>query len=415
MSIYFFSISETESKIRALTGVKSIVFPATESTDIFLKSNLTVTNIDEYNSNIDNILKNTIDDKPLDFGEEYDHFQCLTESVAGGFFHIRHLMCRVAFSATNKKKIDFPIVKNCKCYEQVIKYYIDYSYFHYFAYPIVENYFEIKNQEKFNFSEKEEKIYPERQLKYKKYLKSISDLTHELIGKMIDEDYIHYLKNKVLESVILKGKVNFKYKFYKALIIFSYDVVPILLIGKLWKTLVSVLFKNIKIVIPYLIGRIFPNTITKNTGKLPGIISGDTQIDPVGFSSNKTNLTSSEVSLTEKEKEKNDLLWHILSRVAVIYQHKQFGWTQNRLLKYFQMLREFFCAWQPRNVGSEFIVSGIDFDILEIIFNNKSEKLNYKELSDIALLIFETHKDKELDEADKLSFYSFMNCSYHHI
>lgn len=436
MSIYFFST--TDKKIRALTGVKCIVFPvedrekvslneesdSSEKQEIkkYIDERLKTSNAKEFSQKISEVLQDDENNKLIDFKEEYDHFNCITESVAGGFFHIRHLMCRIAFSSSNKNKISkHPICLN-KAYEQVIKYYIDYSHFHYFAYPIIETYFALRVE---NNSKKEEMIYPERVEKYMNYLKGVNELSYKTVGKLIDEDYIFAIKYDKNDSYVLSqsSKINFKPKLIKAMILLYYDVYPLLKIKKIWYILVRTLFKNIKIVIPYLIGRLFPNWVKNKTGNLPSLISGDTQIDPVGFSSEKPFLYSSEVKLKIEEKEKNDLLWHILSRVSVIYQHKQFGWSKQKALTYFQMLREFFVDWQPRNEGSELATSELDFNIIESVYkldNIKKKRLKH-ELGNLAINLFNEFSsiqlldEKRLSNEERLPFYSFMNCSYYHI
>lgn len=418
MSIYFFSIGE--NRVQALTGVKCIVFPNSDLYREFIDKVLSTNNEGVFSERINKILEQQYKNIPNEFEEEYNHFQCITESIASGTFHLRNVICRVFFSSTNKKKLfQNEHLKYNKAYKQVIKYYIDYCHFHYCSYPYIENYHTIITETKIT---NEDILYADRVRESKDYLLKLQKVNPLVIGNIIDEEYLAYKKdNIVTTSFFKKGNGEFNSKVKKMFILFYYDIVPLLLNVRTCVILVKKVLKTTKI-FPYLYGRFFSKKIKHNTGNLPSFISGDTQIDPVGFASNQQLLDSSEIYLSKDERFKNDLLWHILSRVALIFQFKQFGWAEEKTKKYLQMLREFFIEWQPKNIGSESIMSGIDNSIIIDIYKNESGIFDNKMQSEFypALVTYSLRKYTEamedsINEEVKIAVASHLNCTYHHI
>ncbi|MBK8511684.1 MAG: hypothetical protein IPL56_05430 [Saprospiraceae bacterium] len=379
-----------------------------------MENNLKVNSLEEYQLILKRLLANEVKDKPEYFNEEYNHFSCITQSKVSGFLHIRQVLNRINLSIANKDKIDNEKrLLPHKAFQHVVTYFIDYTKFHYIAYPFVENYFKLKDE---NNTNTEDLIYPERFQYIHDYLKENKSLNENDIGEIIDKYYIKDNAQKLKDKDVLHGIKN-PTEFKKLIHLFIYDLLPILLSYKLIFRIFKIMLKNLDLVFPYIFGRIFPKNIKLNTGKLPSMLYGKDQIDPVGFTTKQYRLKNTEVALTQSENAKHLYIWFILSRFAVVYQLTKFGWSEYKLLNYFKMLKEFFREWQPLVNGSEIIASAIDVDIIDIVNEKHLELSTSKNLTqNLTNLAVDFYNNKTYkNHLNNNSFLQYLGCYYHHI
>lgn len=433
MSIYFFSAKQHE--IKALTGIKAIVLPKED-----LDEGLQLFFGPRYDKREDIDLREELinvflrDHVPEHFKEEYDHFQCLIHSNIANVFHINHLLLRLCYSSFTIRKSQLLIqgkLRPSRVHREVLRYFRNYTLFHFVAYPYVETHFLLTADSKQNFEENGI-IYGKRIQKCMDKLENSQLLIkkdYTFIGNIIDRNY-WLLKQSGLENLLKQEFESFQYLKDRGsirilLYLIGFEIFPLLIIPSLWPALIKVLLKNINRVYPYLLGRLFPESIIKgNMGALPGILSSDFTIDPAGFNTGQRELPSQEpVYSSEIAKKYADLLWHILSRIAVVYTMKSLGVDQSKIYSYFRMLRCFNERWAPFSINARMMMSSLDNSIIAEILHSPVEIRSIvsngylKTLSRVGVSFFNRTIDSfhnHLSDHES-GLGDALNCSYMHI
>jgi hypothetical protein len=189
-----------------------------------------------------------------------------------------------------------------------------------------------------------------------------------------------------------------------------------------WPRLFKIFVSNFGAIVPYLLTRFRLSSNARiATGALPAFLSGDLTIDPVGFTTGRSFLPSQEASFVHHgDKARCDLLWHILSRLAVGRVLMSVGIESDRMLLYFSALRRFHEEWAPKAAVAMNIVSELDFEIflaLEGAF--LSTPLNHNEgmekLLSLGLTLFQRfcaeEKEALLEDAES-GLPKALNCTY---
>ena len=431
MSIYFYAGDKKE--IKALCGVKMLIIPY----EIAEKIKKKMDNIGQKELSMEALeekfkqsLEAELQSKEME--EEYNHFKCLIHSKAANFFHMRNIMLRYCYSSYTRNRITDPTIHSHSVFREVLRYFIDYAYFHYTAFPFIEGHHLL-------FSPDEEKkkteaiLYPDRIRKAMEFLVKKNkefnnkESSYQFIGAIVDRNFCLLLnRNRKTfadhEYFPLGEKCSRPCNLYFWLwFMFRRLIRRPALWGYLWKVAVS----RIKIVYPYILGRLFPRREAKqNIGILPAILCKDINIDPVAFAYEKQSMKSPERHYPSKlHGGLGNLLWHILSRCAVIAGFIDLDVPEGDIYLYFKILRKFNEKWKANAGNGQFELAHLDTEIIYRVTKQYDEipGLSARErircLETLAMDIFKEYRDEEFFDfnGEFSSHNAAVNCSYMHI
>jgi hypothetical protein len=432
MSIYFYSTNEAK-EIKALCGVKALILPVEiakkikNKLDNIAREKLSIEVLEkEYKES----LKQILDDETLK--EEYNHFKCLVQSKAANFFHIRNILLRHTYSSYTLPRIIDPALHPHSIFRDVIKYFIDYAYFHYAAYPFIEAHHIILTKNK---QERGDFLYQERIKKavnfLEKYLENPGEKesSYSRVGNLVDRNFYLLLKkdrktftaHEYTHAIEINRLKRFNHYIWLCLIMFG----RLLKRPILWGELLRLLRKKIKIVFPYILGRLFPKLVVKhNTGVLPAILSDNKiSIDPVAFIYDSQSIHSEEKKAPSPlHGGLANLLWHILSRCAVIASFIDLDLDEVEIYTYFKKLRRFNEHWRHQIKDVQFDMDLLDNHIIYQVTNQFEKHPDYPpwkriaHLEKIAFNIFKKYREEaSFDFRESSPYNSAVNCSYMHI
>jgi hypothetical protein len=431
MSIYFYAGDKKE--IKALCGVKMLIIPheiaekIKNEMDNIAQEKLSTEVLEEK---FKQSLEAELQSKELE--EEYNHFKCLIHSKTANFFHMRNIMLRYCYSSFTRNRITDPAILPHSIFREVLRYFIDYVYFHYAAFPFIEGHHLL-------LSEEEEKktteaiLYPDRIRKAMEFLAKIGggfndkEFSYRRIGAIVDRNFC---------LLMSQGR-----KAFEGLEYFSLDEECLktcslffwlrLMSGRLirrpalWGYLWNVVISRIKIVYPYILGRLFPRRrVGQNIGILPAILCKEINIDPVAFAYEKQSMKSPEKPFPSKlHGGLGNLLWHILSRCAVIAGFIDLDVPEGDIYLYFKKLRKFNEKWKANAGNAQFELAHLDTEIIHRVTEHcdKVPGLSARErircLETLGMDIFKKYRDEEFFDfkGDFSSHNAAVNCSYMHI
>lgn len=432
MSIYFYSTNEAK-EIKALCGVKALILPVEiaekikKKLDNIAREKLSIEVLEkEYKES----LKQILDDETLK--EEYNHFKCLVHSKAANFFHIRNILLRHTYSSYTLHRIIDPALNSHSIFRDVLKYFIDYAYFHYAAYPFIEAHhiFLTKNKQ-----ERGDFLYQERIKKagnfLEEYLKNPGEKesSYSRVGNLVDRNFYLLLKKdrktfttyEYTHAIEINYLKRFNLYIWLCLIMFGRLLKRPILWGELWR----LLRKKIKIVFPYILGRLFPKLVVKhNTGVLPAILSDNKiTIDPVAFIYDSQSIHSEEKKAPSPlHGGLANLFWHILSRCAVIASFIDLDRNEGEIYIYFKKLRRFNEQWRQQTKHVKFDMDLLDNHIIDLVTKQFEKHPKYPpwkriaHLERIAFNIFKKYREEgSFDFRESSPYNSAVNCSYMHI
>lgn len=431
MSIYFYAGDKKE--IKALCGVKMLIIPyetakkIKDKMDSAAQEKLSTETLEEK---FKESLEGELQSKELE--EEYNHFKCLIHSKAANFFHIRNVMLRYCYSSYTRNKITDPAIHPHSIFREVLRYFNDYVYFHYAALPFIEGHHLL-------FSEEEKKETTEAIL-YLERIRRVRELLLKKNGSFIDKGSSYRRIGAIVDRNFCL-LLNEDRKTFEGLEYFPLEEEYLrpcnlffwlrFMFGRLirrpalWGYLLNVVVSRIKIIYPYILGRLFPRRgVGQNVGILPAILCKDINIDPVAFPYKKQSAKSPEKRYPSKlQGGLGNLLWHILSRCAVIAGFIDLDVPEGDIYLYFKKLRQFNEKWRANAGDARFELAHLDTEIIHRVTEqcDNAPGLSPRErircLETLALDIFKKYRDEEFFdfESDSSSHNAAVNCSYMHI
>lgn len=422
MSLFFYACDKSE--IKALVGVKAMILPLDIAQKIKKKLDSIGQNQQTLEMEFKNCLEREISSEELK--EEYNHFKCLNHSKVAKCFYARNVLVRHSYNYYIRKKVTtllhpHPILKD------VLTYWIDYSYFHYVAFPIIEGayiYHKSNTQDK-----KEEQILYGKRIK-KFLMENPNDFTdkeisYKNIGHRVDRNFYLLLRSgrNILERLEFKeinDEKNSKYCYSSFLIYYMFK--NLLKRSAFWVNVGRALFLKIKFIYPHLLARLF-NGNAKNqiAGQLPTILTGDFSISPTGFYYGKYDLKSHEKHYPSAlHGGLANLLWHILSRCAVITCLIAMDVPEDDIFIYFKKLRKFNSIWRKKAKEAEFAMSLLDTEIINRVLEQFKKNSGYSPwkmipiLENIAINIFQKAREEDVLNLSTVDspFHRAVNCSY---
>jgi hypothetical protein len=431
MSIYFYA--SDGQQIKALCGVKVLIIPY----DIAKKIKNKLDNIEQEKLSMEALEKEF--EKSLaaelhspELKEEYNHFKCLVHSRAASFFHMRNIMLRYCYSHRTRQIITDQTLHPHSTFREVLRYFIDYAYFHYAAFPLIEGHYQLFFEEKRKITDTI--LYPDRIRDTVKFLEKHTgnfndeESSYRSVGSFVDRNFYLLLKldintfanqeyNRPIHGHDLKaGNLYFWLWFMFG---------RLLRRPALWGYIGHVVISKIKTVYPYILGRLFPGRIVKgNIGKLPAILCRNIGIDPVAFAYNKQSMKSPEKSYPSRlSGGLGNLLWHILSRCAVVASFMALDVAEGKIYNYFKKLRRFNGEWKAGAGEAQFEIARLDTEIIYRVTEQCQKKPRLSPLESIpflettALDIFKKYRDSNFFDFEDTSspHGAAVNCAYMHI
>jgi len=269
MSIYFYAGDKKE--IKALCGVKMLIIPYDTAKKIKNKMGNTgkeALSTEALEEKFKRSLEGELKSKELE--EEYNHFLCLIHSKAANFFHMRNIMLRYCYSSYTRNRITDPAIRSHSIFREVLRYFNDYVYFHYAALPFIEGHHLL-------FSEEEKKetteaiLYLERIRKVREFLLrkdgSIIDKasSYRRIGAIVDRNFCLLLNQdrKTFEALEYFPLDEECLKPCNLFFWLRFMFGRLIRRPALWGYLLNVVVSRIKIIYPYILGRLFPRRRVK--------------------------------------------------------------------------------------------------------------------------------------------------------
>lgn len=431
MSIYFYTVDAKE--IKALCGVKMLIIPY-ETAEIIKNKMDNIAQEKLSTEVLEEKFKQSLEDDlhSKELEEEYNHFKCLIHTKAANFFHMRNIMLRYCYSSYTRNRITNPKIHPHSIFREVLRYFIDYTYFHYAAFPFIEGHHLL-------LSDEEEKktteaiLYSDRIWEAMKFLAkkdgnfSNKESSYRRIGTIVDRNFCLLLKKdrKTFEGLeyfpLDKEWVKTCNLYFWLWLMFG----RLIRRPALWGYLCKVVVSRIKIVYPYILGRLFPRGgVGQNVGILPAILCNDINIDPVAFPYKKQSAKSPEKHYPSKlHGGLGNLLWHILSRCAVIAGFIDLDVPEGDIYLYFKKLRRFNEKWKVNAGKAKFELAHLDTEIIYRVTEQfgkvpgLSARGSIRYLETLAIDIFKKYREEEFfDFKSELSSHNAaVNCSYMHI
>lgn len=284
MSLYFFASEKDE--IKALVGIKALIIPFDIASKIREKLDRIEQNKQTLETEFKNCLEKEIHSEELK--EEYNHFKCLNHSKVAKFFYVRNVMLRHTYNSCVGKKIT-GLIQSHPVLKDVLAYWIDYAYFHYVAFPIIEGAYLRHSQEEKEKLE-EQVLYESRIKKFlmeKQGSLTAQEVPYRNIGRQLDRNFCLLLRGgrKVLEDLEFKDTINEKNSyFFKSSFLLFHMFASLLKRRAFWLNVGRALFKKAKFIYPHILARLLPGNDKKQTGgQLPSILSKEGAISPSGF------------------------------------------------------------------------------------------------------------------------------------
>lgn len=432
MSIYFYAGDVNE--IKALCGVKVLILPDAVAGKI--KDQLdSIAREKRSPQTLENKFKQCLENElhSRELEEEYNHFKCLVHSRAANFFHIRNIMLRYTYSSYTRKRITNHTLQPHSIFHDVLAYFTDYTYFHHAAFPFIEGH-HLHLSEDGEQKTAEAILYPDRIEKAREFLakerETLKDResSYRSVGATVDRNFFLLLKlgKKDFSTLEYSHAIDGRYLKHHNLYFWLHRMFAILLRRPvIWLYIGKIILSRIKIVYPYILGRLFPRRVVKqNVGILPAIICNNISIDPVAFPYNKQSFKSSEKGYPSKlHGGLANLLWHILSRSAVIAGLIDLGVSIDDIFIYFKRLRQFNVKWRPDTEAAQFQLARLDTAIINRVTDQcrKAPQLSPREriphLETMAIDIFNKFREeKYFNFQDSSSSHNAaVNCAYMHI
>lgn len=432
MSIYFYTTKK--DKIKALCGVKAIIVPI----EIARKIKEILDNIEQKNLSEKTLKKEFIrclekECSSDELKEEYDHFKCLAHSKAAKFFYIRNFLLRLAYASYTRKRITRPTLNPHSIFRDVLKYFIDYTFFHYAACPFIEAhsfFLAPKEQEE----KGEDPLYQERIKIARKFLDDYlrdlkkTDSSFRRVGKRVDRNFclLLRLERETFEKLEYEPNIGKKYLRHGN----SYFLLHRMFGGlirypRLWINLGRAIFSKFKLVFPNIKSRLFPrNSDDCYSILLPAFLTEKNTIDPMmafpyGQQSRHSHKNYYPAPLNGGLA---NLFWHILSRCAVIASFINLGLDEVEIYTYFKKLRRFNEHWRHQIKDVQFDMDLLDNYIIYQVTKQFEKHPKYPPwkriayLEKIALNIFKKYREEGcFDSRESSPYNSAVNCSYMHI
>ena len=259
-----------------------------------------------------------------------------------------------------------------------------------------------------------------------KYPENFKDnkFSYRNIGKLVDRNFclLLRLKKKTFEKLEYAYTIDRKYLKQYNSIFFLYRMFGRLLKRPyLWKSLGRTLLSRIKTTFPYIRRRLFPGggTASQDSSLLPAMFSKNIVIDPVAFFYKKQTIKSHKTyHPSPLHGGLANLLWHILSRCAVIASFITLDVPEGRLYSYFKQLRQFFKReWRDKVGAAEFKLAHLDAVIIEKVTElvGKDTRFSpWKQIADIEKIAIDIFKEYRFKEDRGETFFDFMNPSSSH-
>lgn len=420
------------AELQAVTGVKAIVLPEEElkqGLQGFYKERDKKAPASQLIKELHKL--STQKDVPDYFVEEYDHFYCLALSATGSLFHIRNILLRQCFSAVNRTRVQAAELEPHPIYDDVVRYYLDYALFHYLAYPFLEAHalFALGRR---TWDTTRSYMYPERvracfEILRPVFTKIPSMTDHKMIATWVDRNYVQSKKSKALPPYAVEFDLNKKRPRDAWPRLIWSELTPFVFRPVLWVRTAKLVLNNLSRVWPYLVGRLFPSAVKEspNTGQVPALFSTDITIDPVGIDTEALALPSPEVDFIKPEdKLCSDLLWHVLSRHAIVYALRKRNFSVPYLHGYFEELCLFNERWRPMTKAANIkYVTPLDMDIIKKTEDHEYRKRSLfsrtlvHDLSSLAIDTYNESRKRFLKPVGKENeaLADALNCTYMHI
>jgi hypothetical protein len=432
MPIYFYTCKNDE--IQALCGVKAIVIPAETA--------------NKLKERLDNIEQTKLSEKTLkeefnrcleeefvsdELKEEYNHFKCLVHSKAAKLFYVRNFLLRLAYASYTRKRIIRPNVSPHPIFRDVLKYFIDYTFFHYAACPFIEGHAFFaagkEQPEKGKDPLYWERIKIARTFLYE-YLKNLKNNdSYRRVGELVDRNFFLLLRQPgetfakleyepTIDQIYLK---KFNTYFWLHRMFGGLIKQP-----RLWINLGRAVLSKIKLVIPNIKNRFFPGSAdSSHSPLLPTIIADKITIDPMmAFAYGKQSMHSHKRYYPAPlNGGLANMLWHILGRCAVIASFISLDMPEKNINKFFKNFIQFNKKWRSSAKDAEFQLRLLDTVIIEKLTEQYSKGTQHSPwdkifcLERIALDIFKEFRGNSFfnlhDSSSPLNV--ALNCSYMHI
>lgn len=340
--------------------------------------------------------------------EEWKHFECISNSTFAAMFRLWNVLLRLSFSAACRRDFDRGAIPERRVYREALKYWRDYALFHYAAMPWVEAHYHLTNESSNPLASP---LHETRVVKCLEFLekKEKDSISSAYIGSMMDAHYrlldgktsdeIRGVRSEFTDAASLSSSRMMQ--FYMT----GRSIFPVLMIPQGWPRMARILIFHSPRVLTYLLSRF--NIVrgkTLRAGILPGILSEGITVDPMGFRTGERHVKSEEVPFTSVEQAAScNLLWHILSRLAVTRTLYELGTSEQDILLYFTLLRKFNCNWFPEADNATIAMSELDYDLVtksveedipSIISNSRDAIAG---LEDLARRLFQAIRDLEID------------------
>lgn len=395
MPIYFYSCDEQSGKIRAMTGVKGLMFPESDAAEAF---QLFWSLYEEFDSRSPNdayadAVKKLHDND--DFSEEIDHFSILSQTATARTLYVWNIICRISFTAFYKNKDPRQIKSSTLIHREISRYNIAHMHFFLSASPILEVSYEKRSG---RGSSSRDLHAPDIQAA-KCFLDSIKKIPdHASVARTIDESFMSlWRKRKDLGiALFYKNSENPASFIKRAFILKAYipaftSLSAFLLVTKRFFELSFSLRRNFLKLITT--GSSNQKVTGLQSGSAPAILSPKGQIDPVAFSINKMHWGSLEVENRDQNRmTETNLLWHILSRSAETSIMMKANISKHQIETHFESQWDFYASGFVEDMQSRETALAIDYCIIdefEKIRANSPDLLNSEsKISEIAIGLF---------------------------
>ena len=359
MSFYFFNTRNPGSnpQIQALAGIKGMIIQAELATAIQERLDEKLPHLQGRDLALayEAILEAAA--VSSDVHEELEHFRIVSRAKSASLFHIRNLLTRAMFSAQNRSLDKVSVISKRNVYRSVLRYFDKYGRFHAVAFPIVEAHYAASHAER--KSDDNPVVYSQAfQSWIARFSCQETALSHADVAELVDRCFVESVSGR---PRLARSQVTTE------VFLFAYVFADLIYPHTGWLQWVRILFTNLNLLFPYLLGRLFPGG-SRDSGAqaalLPSLVSRGVMIDPVGFQAGKTALKSQEAKFgSPKAKERSDFLWYCFSRGTAVRVMSEQGASVVEIFRFLKCLRDYERQWHDQVIQDD-LREQIDIELL---------------------------------------------------